>query len=258
MTASWIQYPYSTDEFDYPGSRLTAQWSRLHEGDREPVPDSAQLTEAWRRFHRGAFAEATQLGLELGLAGYTVANKAESTYAYYLLQDKAQQSQQLLAVAQRAEQAQAELPHAANAFYLQAYALGRRAQLISVTTALAEGVAGKVRAALERTLALEPNHADAHTALGAYHAELIDKLGGLIAGKMYGADREAALAHYQEGVRLAPHSISALTEYADGLLMLFGRRRLEEATDLYQRAVKIAPADALSRLDLERARAELE
>jgi hypothetical protein len=36
-------------------------------------------------------------------------------------------------------------------------------------------------------IALQPRHADAHIALGAFHAEVIDKVGALIGGMTYGA-----------------------------------------------------------------------
>ena len=61
-----------------------------------------------------------------------------------------------------------------------AYALGRYSQGISVAKALAQGLGGKVKNALETTIKLAPKHADAHIALGAFHAEVIDKVGSLL------------------------------------------------------------------------------
>ena len=58
-----------------------------------------------------------------------------------------------------------------------AYALGRYSQGISVAKALAQGLGSKVKAALETAIKLAPKHADAHIALGAFHAEVIDKVG---------------------------------------------------------------------------------
>ena len=37
--------------------------------------------------------------------------------------------------------------------------------------------------ALTRVLEINPNHADAHTALGLYHSEIIDKIGKFIGGE---------------------------------------------------------------------------
>ncbi|MFX8297259.1 hypothetical protein ABTL30_19790, partial [Acinetobacter baumannii] len=88
---------------------------------------------------------------------------------------------------ERAEAQQAEEPKNANAYYWQAYALGRYGQGISVAKALAQGLGSKVKTALETTIKLAPKHADAHIALGAFHAEVIDKVGKLL-GKTQGAD----------------------------------------------------------------------
>ena len=68
-------------------------------------------------------------------------------------------------------------PDNCQALYWQAYALGRYSQGISVARALAQGLGSKVKGALERVIELQPHHADAHTALAAFHAEVIDKVG---------------------------------------------------------------------------------
>ena len=39
----------------------------------------------------------------------------------------------------------------------------------------------------DKALKLEPNHADAHIALGTYHAEIVSKVGGMLASLTYGA-----------------------------------------------------------------------
>src|SRR5215203_5795169 len=65
----------------------------------------------------------------------------------------------------------AEEPKNPNAHYWLAYAIGRYGQGISVAKALAQGLCAKLKTALETTLALAPKHADAHIALGTFHAE---------------------------------------------------------------------------------------
>jgi hypothetical protein len=41
---------------------------------------------------------------------------------------------------------------------------------------------------------LEPQRADAHIALGVYHAEILDKVGAVLAGLTYGVKKEEATA----------------------------------------------------------------
>ncbi|HEY1226939.1 MAG TPA: hypothetical protein VGF26_06420, partial [Ramlibacter sp.] len=149
-------------------------------------------------------------------------------------------------------------PTYASAWYLHGFALGRYSQGISVARALAQGLGGTVKESLERAIKLQPRHAEAHIALGAFHAEVIDKVGALIGGMTYGAKRETGLKLFQEGMRLAPNSIIAVIEYANGLVMLEGESRLPEATALYERAAAMTPADAAERLNVALAHAELQ
>jgi hypothetical protein len=115
----------------------------------------------------------------------------------------------------------------------------------------------KVKAALETTIKLAPKHADAHIALGAFHAEVIDKVGKLL-GRTQGADAATGLKMYERALALNPTSAIAMVEYANGLVMLEGDKRMKQAEQLYADAAACEPMDAMERLDVEMARAELE
>ena len=108
---------------------------------------------------------------------------------------------------------------------------------------------GKVKNSLDQALKLQPKHADAHIALGTWHSEIIDKVGSMVGGLTYGAKKEAGEKHFRTALELNPESAIAHTEYADGLIMLFGRSRLKDAEKLYAEAVACKPADAMERLD---------
>lgn len=256
--SAWAAFPYPEAAYDYAGAALKKHWARLHLGDREPFPREAKLLDAWRCFHRGDFERAVELGLELGPPGYAVANKAQAIYANYLEPNRARKLKLLEEVGTRAQEAIAALPGHANSHYLYAYALGRRSQSLSVAEALAKGIGGKIRDALARTLKLEPKHAEAHTAVGTYHAEILDKAGGLLGALTYGASKDEAVKHYKKALELHPKSAIARIEFSGGLLMMYGKSRLEEATRLMVEASKQKPADAMERLDVELARSKLE
>jgi hypothetical protein len=145
-----------------------------------------------------------------------------------------------------------------NAFYLHAYALGRYSQLVGVAKALAQGIAGKVRSSLDTALKLQSKHADAHTAMGAYHAEIIAKVGALVGGLTYGANKDKSVEHYKKGLELNPDSAISRIEYANGIVMLFGKSRIKDAEKLYAEAAQCKPADAMERLDVELAKEEAE
>ena len=105
---------------------------------------------------------------------------------------------------------------------------------------------------------LEPKHADAYIAYGAYQAEVIDKVGGLVAGITYGAKKDSAVEHFEKAIKLNPDSAIARIEYANGLLTLFGKSRIADAEKLYKAAAATTPADAMEPLDVARAQAELD
>jgi tetratricopeptide (TPR) repeat protein len=267
------------------GEALHRLWSRLHQTDREPWPDAravgrlakghaqvassveayggpvavAQaLQEAWRAFHSGAFAGAVQAGERVGAVGASVANKSVAIDSLYSQRSGTQLLKALESAITRGEQAIAQLPHHPNAHYTLALVIGRYSQRISIVKALAAGLAGRVREHLERTLSLEPRHAEAHVAFGLYHAEIVAKLGSLAAGLTYGASARAAIDHFREALALAPSSPIVRMEYAHGLLLLDGTAHQRQAQELYAQAAACQPADEMERLDVARARRGLE
>ena len=255
--AKWTAFPHAGD-YRFDAASLKKNWTRLHQGDCEPLPMNAAVLQAWVLFHNGEFQAAFDAGLKAGGAGITVANKASSIYANYLEAKEKTKLELFLGVAQQAEEQQAAEPKNANAYYWQAYALGRYGQGISVAKALAQGLGTKVKTALEQAIKLAPLHADAHIALAAFHAEVIDKVGSLIGGMTYGAKKDTGLGLFREALKLNPNSAIAMIEYANGMVMLEGDKKMKEATKLYEQAAASQPLDAMERLDVEMAKAELE
>ena len=255
--AKWTASPHPGD-YAFDATSLKKHWARLHTGDAEPLPKDTDVLKAWALFHSGEFQKAAEAGLKAGGDGITVANKATSIYATYLEPKEKTKLDLFMEVAAQA-QAQAEAqPQNANAWYWHAYALGRYSQGISVAKALAQGLGSKVKESLEKSIKLSPQHADARIALGAFHAEVIDKVGSLIGGMTYGAKKDTGLKLFQEALKLNPGSAIAMIEYANAMVMLEGDKKMKDATKLYEQAAACTPADAMERLDVELAKAELE
>lgn len=250
----WTGYPHPLLAFDL--DTLRAQWPRLHQGDQEPLPADEAVLQAWACYHAGDFERARDLGMAAGGAGITAATKSQIAYASYLEPSETARIALFLQAAERAEALTTLQPANANAHYLLASALGRYSQSISVAKALAMGMGGKVRASLETAVRLQPAHGEAHIVLGAFHAEVIDKVGSLL-GRTQGASVEAGLRHFRQALKLMPDSALARLEFAKGLVMLEGEKRLPEADRLCAEAVACTPADAAERLHVDRARAEL-
>ncbi|MEO7160898.1 MAG: hypothetical protein ABIX00_10450 [Polaromonas sp.] len=257
MTTPWTPFPHAGD-YAFDAASLKENWARLHQGDCEPLPKDAAVLQAWVLFHNGEFEKAAEAGLKAGGDGITAANKATCIYANYLESREKTKLDLFLQAAEGAQAQQATDPKNANAWYWQAYALGRYSQGLSVAKALAQGLGSKIKAALEQTIKLSPKNADAHLGLATFHAEVIDKVGLLIGSMTYGAKKDTGLALFRKALELNPGSAIAMTGYANGMVMLEGDQRMKEATRLYEQAAATEPMDAMERLDVEMARVELQ
>ena len=270
--SAWAAFPHDATGYAYAGDALKKAWPKLHAGDCEPFPDAkraaalskaagkaapkldadalaAALQDAWRAFHRGDFKAAHDAGVALGPIGASVAVKALGIHATYLVDDEGERLKRYEQAATLAEAAVKALPDEANSHYRHAFALGRYSQGLSIAKALKMGIAGKVRAALETTLELAPKHAEAHTALALYHAEIINKIGAMIGGLTYGAKASEAESHIREAVKLTPASPIAHVEHGNVLLLLDEARNEDAAAEAYERAAKCKPLDAMEALD---------
>jgi tetratricopeptide (TPR) repeat protein len=280
--SNWAAFPHDAKAFAYAGDALQKAWPKLHAGDCEPFPDDKRaaalikaagkaapkgldaaalalaLQDAWRAFHRGDFKAAYDAGEALGPVGASVAVKAIGIHATYLVDDDKEKLKRFEDAAKQAEAAIKALPEDANSHYRHAFALGRYSQGLSITKALKEGIAGKVRASLETTLELAPKHAEAHTAMALYHAEIISKIGAMIGGLTYGAKASEAEKHIKEALKLTPASPIALIEYGNLLMLLHGDKKEDDAAAAYEKAAKSKPQDAMEALDAAYAKSEIE
>ena len=276
---AWAAFPHPDKAFDYEGAKLAKAWPALHGGDQEPFPDdkriatllkknpklgrdataiATELQDAWRAFHCGDFETAHDSGVALKALGASVAVKAGGIHATYLVTDEAAKVARYESLVRLADEAIATLPEEANSHYRRAFALGRLSQTISVGKALAQGLAGKVHDALDTTLELAPKHAEAHTALGVYHAEIVAKVGGMLAKLTYGANAGDAEKHLKQALKLTPESPIAWIEYGNALLLLHGDKREDDAAEAYDKAARLKPRDAMEALDAAWAKAQLE
>jgi tetratricopeptide (TPR) repeat protein len=282
--SDWNPFPHDAQPFTFAGDELATRWESLHQGDLEPWPSQDHITatleafpaaapdnfdgdtgalgerlqEAWRCFHAGDYGRAFEHGSACGHLGHAVASKSAGIYANYLEPDTETQRELYLAGAERSKAATLVLPEDANAFYFHAFNLGRYSQSISIVDALRKGIGGKIQDSLGRCLELLPDHADAHTALGLYNAEIVDKVGKMIGSMTYGASADKAIKHFEAALESAPESPIARIEYGNGLYMLYGDKALDRVTELYVEATEMTPKDAMEKLDIEGALAELE
>lgn len=251
--------------FDYTQDQLAEAWDDLHIGDQYAYPlslddyDADILTaqaEAWLAYHNGDYQTAAEMGLELAEHGAVVLAKSVAAYCDYLCEDEDEALALLKSSMEICENAAEALPDCANVQFVNALIMGRYSQRISITKALSQGLGGKIKTHLESTLELEPNHAEAHTAMGLYHAEIIDKIGAMIGGLTYGAKKPIAMQHFEKSLELAPNAPITSIEFANGILLLGGKEK--RASELYQQAAECDALDALQNCDISFAQDQIE
>lgn len=146
----------------------------------------------------------------------------------------------------RCEESVALSSAAANAHFWLGVALARYGEARGVVKSLA--LVRPIRAEMRKTLALDPGHGGAHQVLGQVYWKL---------PRLAGGDKKAALAEFEEAVRLSPRYTANYVPLAEALLH-FGRR--EDAARVLEAALKVSdPADPAAAVeDAVKARSLLE
>jgi hypothetical protein len=72
-----------------------------------------------------------------------------------------------------------------------------------------------------------------------------------------GSRRDTGKDLLEAALKLNPDSAITRIEYANALVMMFGKAKMKDAERLYQEAAACVPMDAMERLDVEAAKAEL-
>lgn len=249
--------PYQGVAFDLAGGLLEQRWPVMHAGNLEPYPVEPHVQEAWRAYHEGRFEDAVNLGRAQGGLGLVPAAFAATIYAHYLEPGEEQKVAIFETAMDLAERATQACPDNANGFYMLAVSLGRYSQFVSIVDALAKGLGPKIRDAAQRCIELQPRHAEGHVTLAGWHAEIVDKVGGMLAGLSFGAKKDLAEEHFDQALALAPGSPVPYIEKANGILLMYGESSRDEAMQLLQKAVTLEPADAMQSLDIAKARKTL-
>jgi tetratricopeptide (TPR) repeat protein len=217
------------------------------------LAQNRQFEAAKTLYAKGDFKGAVILAADIDTSeAQAFAAKANSIYAT----TRPETSQESLFVQSEkyARQSITLDPKNPDGYFETARAIGRLSQLRGVAAALTQGLGPQVRDNLEKALKYNPNHYTSLIAYGLWHAEIVAKG----AGWLYGANPEAAITYFERGTKLAPTTILPKVEYAHGLILLDKKKYLEKAKDLLQEAIKLIPEDAADRLDLARAKRDLE
>jgi tetratricopeptide (TPR) repeat protein len=248
---------YTGPEFNLAGGALKKNWAELHRGNLEPFPGSAKARKAWQAYHEGRFGDAVRAGEKHGDECLLPAAFAATMYAHYVENDDDEKLGRFEHAVDLAERAAEFDPDSANAHFMLAVALGRYSQFINIIEALAKGIAPRVKDSLTQCLDIEPEHAEAHAALAAWHAEIVDTLGSMLASLRFGAKRRLAEEHFDTAIELCPDSSFPYIEKANGLILMYGDDSEDEVRELLETAVSMTPIEAMQALDIDRAESQL-
>ena len=196
---------------------------------------SQSLGSARAAFADGRFLEAAELGEALNTSvGFALAAQSLAVYAHFEAGD-AEWSE----VIERAIQAGEKAVHADSlnpeAYCQYAHAIGRYAQGVGTLKAIRKGLAPKVRRALEAALEVAPDYPGAHLTFGGWHADVA--AAGALARRIYGANRKAAISHYERALELVPDSKILLYEYGIRLADLYRDSGEERAREMLETAL---------------------
>ncbi len=238
--------------------KLKENWERLHISDLMPWPgdmdwlqpeEQGQLISGWTAYHQGLFSVAWETGQRLGPAGAALMAKSAAAYTDYVCEDDEEAVMVLKGTFERCEVHARDWNDDPNALFSAALSGGRYSQKISVAKALSMGLGGQIKNFLDKALDLAEDHAEAHTACGLYHAEIIDKIGSTIGRITYGVSEKQAMAHFERSMELAADVPITAIEYANGLLLLKGKKEAARARALYAHAAECEALDCVQQLD---------
>ncbi len=271
----WSLWPEKYPLFDYSGERLREQWDDLHLRDGLPWPDkqfvirqsgpevpgepeaaARRLQDGWRHFHEGNFREARRIGDAEDPAGSFLSSQACLALVLHRVDDKDIQAEMLRNLAGQLEK-RLERDFMEPAYWEKtglALIYGEYSRRISALQARREGIPDRIRDLVDSALEEKPDLPVALGVLGAFHAEIVDRVGGFLGGVTYGASRDDAERNFEKALKVDPGLIQVRVEYARALLTLHGDDREEDAMAQLEKAIETKPLDALDLLGQLRGR----
>jgi len=226
-------------------------------GSAAPV-GAQDLETAEEHLRNGDFAVAAGIGASLGTGeGYIIAARAIAYYARYEA-PKDKQEELYAQGVEYAEKAMALAPDDPRAYLEFAHTSGRYARQIGVVAALNEGMAGKIRDAIEKALELDPDNPLALASFGSWHAEIVNAAGRIMANLLYGAKRSEALSAYEKAIAAEPEDPAVYREVARGLLLVDDATYASRAEELLHMAIALPPKGEIDRIEQRKSRRLLE
>ena len=163
-------------------------------------------------YAQGHYEDAMREGAQANnAAGLAVAARAA-------LADAMMRQQPCLSCLKRGEafarRAVAADGNAADAHVWLAASLGYEARIVGLMRARLDDDPAQAKEHLEAALKIQPDNAYGLAALGGWHVEVVKTGGDFLAGKLYGASRERALALFDHAIKVAPRNVAVRYQIA--------------------------------------------
>ena len=277
----WRAFPFDKKEFHLTPNNLKKSWPYLHRASRYPFPDAAHidkvltqnpelksaiphfqsfsktaetLQKAWIAFFKGQFQKATQLGYSLGPLGHCVAFYAQSTYASRLETNKQKRHALWEDVLNRHEQSKTLTQYDMTTQFFAFYSMARLSEELAMPTVVTRDYLNKMQQTLAELNAKDPEHIFVLAALGSMDAGIVRKLGKLMARLAFDANHESVERYYQQAITQRKKLPTVHIEYAQSLLYMYGKKRLEDAIRHMAIASEVEPQYALESMNIFKAK----
>jgi len=278
---SWKAFPFDKKEFHFTPKTLKENWPYLHRASNYPFPDApylakllsqntelknaiphyqsinktaATLQEAWIAFFKGQFQKASQLGYSLGPLGHCVAFYAQSTYASRFETNKQKRHALWEDVLARNELSKAFTQYDVNTQFFAFYSMARLSEELAMPTVVTRDYLNKMQQALAQMNAQDPDNIFVLAALGSMDAGIVRKLGKLMARLAFDANHESIEMHYNKAINQHKGLPTVHIEYAQSLLYMYGKKKLDEAIQHMRLASETQPRYALEAMNTFKAK----
>lgn len=196
---------------------------------------AATLQEAEIAYAEGRYLDAAQIAEKAGGAGgFAFAASSLNVHALYYA-DRRKRSELYQRAMGYAEKAIEIDSKSFIGHFELARAMGEYARGIGRVRAMNEKVVERIRQHLEIAISLNDNYADAHHALGRWHAGLIEAMGSFLGRSLFGAKKKNAIFHLERALELDPEGIEIHHGSAIGFLALGKRKYRKKAEFLLSR-----------------------
>ena len=284
-TGKWRAFPFDTKPFLLTPTTLKQNWQYLHRATHYPFPDAHfistlltenpklkasipqyksvnriayTLQEAWIAFFEGDFQKAAQLGYSLGPLGHSVAFYAQATYASRLETNDDKRHALWEDILNRHEPSKALTRYDSMTRFFAFFSMARLSEELSMPVVVARDYLNKMLLTLAELNADEPDNIFVLAARGSIDAGIVRKLGKLMGRLAFGANDESIEKYYLKALKQKKGLPTVHIEYAQSLLYMYGKKKLDKAIKHMRIASEVKPGYALEAMNTFKAQKRLE